>query len=57
MKSSAGCGYTSREILAVLDRCCHDFTFPMLDKGYFPRRVAMLVSGRACRGRRAKNTR
>jgi len=48
--------YTSREILAVLDRCCHDFTFPMLNNGYVPRSVAMLVSGRACRGRRAKNT-
>jgi hypothetical protein len=34
MKSSAGSGYTPDDILAVLDRCCDDFTFPMLDNGY-----------------------
>jgi hypothetical protein len=34
MKSSARSGYTSSEILAVLDRCCDDCTFPMLDNGY-----------------------
>src|SRR5271166_2523681 len=24
----------ARQILAVLDRCCDNFTFPMLDNGY-----------------------
>jgi hypothetical protein len=27
--------HTSGEILSVLDRCCDEFTFPMLDNGYF----------------------
>src|SRR3954471_9504522 len=26
--------HTADDILSVLDRCCEDFTFPMLDNGY-----------------------
>ena len=27
-------GITSEQILNILDRCCDDFTFPILDNGY-----------------------